>query len=192
VVGAWWGCYFIEMTAPPGGERRRGTPDSFDYYFDDRGRPGPGGRAFRAGAATGPALAALEEMLAMLVLSQKRVFLLLDNPMGTDLDPKTYLAGSRLTTLRCREDVPPHRLTPSEQDLRRRLTELAGRAGAGVIDPLGYLCAGDLCPIRDPRGSFIYRDRNHLRASTAGAELGYLDVALRAVRASPLPLSAHR
>jgi hypothetical protein len=131
-------------------------------------------------------------MLAMLARTQKRVFLLLDNPMGTDLDPKTYLAGNRLTTVRCLEEVAPHRLTPREQELRRKLTELARRAGAIVIDPVPSLCAGDLCPIRDQWGSFIYRDRNHLRASTAGAELGYLDVALRSVRASPPPLSAHR
>jgi hypothetical protein len=180
------------MTAPPSGERRRGTPESFEYYLKDRGMSGAGRRAFRAGDATEPALAALEEMLAMLVRTRKRVFLLLDNPIGTDLDPKSYLAGSRLTTLRCLEEVPPHRLTPREQEVRRQLIEVAGRAGAVVIDPMSYLCAGDLCPVRDGRGSFIYRDRNHLRASTAGAELGYLDVALRSVRASPPPLSAHR
>ena len=188
VVGACWACYFIEMTAPPDGERRRGTPESFEYYFEDPA----GRRAFRAGDATVPALAALEEMLAMLVRTQKRVFLLLDNPNGTDLDPKTYLAGNRLTALRSLEEVAPHLLTPREQELRRKLTELARRVGAIVIDPVPYLCAGDLCPIRDGRGSFIYRDRNHLRASTAGAELGYLDVALRSVRASPPPLSADR
>jgi peptidoglycan/LPS O-acetylase OafA/YrhL len=192
VVGACWACYFIEMTAPQEGERRRGTPESFEYYFEDRGMPGAGRRAFRAGEATVPALAALEGMLAMLARTQKRVFLLLDNPMGTDLDPKTYLAGNRLTTVRCLEEVAPHRLTPREQELRRKLTELARRAGAIVIDPVPSLCAGDLCPIRDQWGSFIYRDRNHLRASTAGAELGYLDVALRSAGASPPPLSAHR
>jgi len=192
VVGACWGCYFIEMTAPPSGERRRGTPESFEYYLEDRGMPAESRRAFRAGDATEPALAALEEMLAMLVRTQKRVFLLLDNPIGTDLDPTSYLAGSRLTTLRCLEEVPTHQLTPREQEVRRKLIEIAGRAGAVVIDPLSYLCAGDLCPIRDGRGSFIYRDRNHLRASTAGAALGYLDVALRSVRASPPPLSARR
>jgi peptidoglycan/LPS O-acetylase OafA/YrhL len=192
VVGACWSCYFIEMTAPPGGQRRRGTPESFEYYFEDHGGPGAGRRAFRGGEGTAPALAAVEEMLAMLVRTHKRVFLLLDNPMGTDLDPKTSLTGSRLTTLRCSEDVPPHRLTPSEQGLRRTLTRIAARAGAVVIDPVPYLCAGELCPVRDGRGAFVYRDRNHLRASTAGAELGYLDVALRAARASPSPLSAHR
>jgi peptidoglycan/LPS O-acetylase OafA/YrhL len=192
VVGACWACYFIEMTAPPDGEWRRGTPESFEYYFEDRGIPGGGRRAFRAGDATVPALAALEEMLAMLVRTQKRVFLLLDNPIGTDLDPQTYLAGNRLTTLRCLDEVAPHQLAPREQELRRQLKELAGRAGAVVIDPVPSLCAGDLCPIRDGRGSFIYRDGNHLRASTAGAERGYLDVALRAVRAPPAPLSAHR
>jgi peptidoglycan/LPS O-acetylase OafA/YrhL len=192
VVGACWACYFIEMTGSQEGERRRGTPESFEYYFEDRGMPGAGRRAFRAGEATVPALAALEGMLAMLARTQKRVFLLLDNPMGTDLDPKTYLAGNRLTTVRCLEEVAPHRLTPPEQELRRKLTELARRAGAIVIDPVPSLCAGDLCPIRDQWGSFIYRDRNHLRASTAGAELGYLDVALRSAGASPPPLSAHR
>lgn len=92
----------------------------------------------------------------MLVRTQKRVFLLLDNPIGTDLDPKSYLAGSRLTTLRCPEEVPPHQITAREQEVRRKLIEVAGRAGAVVIDPMSYLCAGDLCPIRDGRGSFIY------------------------------------
>ena len=192
VVGACWSCYFIEMTAPPGGERRRGTPESFEYYFQDRGTPGAPRRAFRAGEGTAPALAALEQMLATLARSRKRVFLLLDNPFGPDLDPKTYLAGSRLTTLRCLEEVPPHRLTRPEQALRRELTEIAGRTGAVVIDPMPSLCAGDLCPIRDGRGSFIYRDHNHLRASTVGDELGFLDVALLSDRAPPPALSAHR
>ncbi len=192
VVGACWNCYFIEMTAPPSGERRRGTPESFEYYFEDRGLPQAGRRAFRAGDATEPALAALEKMLAMLVRTRKRVFLLLDNPFGTDLDPKSHLAGSRLTTLRCLEEVPPHQLTLREQEVRRRLIEVAARSGAVVIDPMSSLCAGGLCPIRDGRGAFIYRDGNHLRASTAGAELGYLDVALRSVGAPPPPLSAHR
>ncbi|HEY4395554.1 MAG TPA: acyltransferase family protein, partial [Polyangia bacterium] len=147
VVGACWSCYFIEMTAPPEGERRRGTPDSFDYYFEDRGRPGAARRYFRAGAGTDQALAALEEMLASLVRTQKRVFVLLDNPNGTDLDPKSYLGGSRLATLHCVEPVPPHRLTAREHEVRRQLVALAGRAGAVVIDPLPSLCAGDLCPI---------------------------------------------
>jgi hypothetical protein len=148
---------------------------------------------FRTGDGTVPALAALEEMLAMLARSGKRVFLVLDNPNGTDLDPKTYLTGSRLGTLRCAETVPAHQLTPREHDLRGELEEIASRAGAVVIDPLPSLCAaGDLCPIRDGRGSFIYRDRNHLRASTTGAELGYLDVALHLGQASAPLLSAHR
>jgi hypothetical protein len=180
------------MTAPPGAERRRGTPESFDYYFEGGDRSAASRRTFRTGDGIAPALAALEEMLAMLVRSGKRVFLLLDNPNGTDLDPKTYLTGSRLGTLRCAEPVPPHQLTGRERQVRVELGEIASRAGAVVIDPVPSLCAGDLCPIRDGRGAFIYRDRNHLRASTTGAELGYFDVALRSGRASAPLLSAHQ
>ena len=49
VVGACWSCYFIEMTAPPEGERRRGTPESFEYYFQDRSTPAAVRRASAPG-----------------------------------------------------------------------------------------------------------------------------------------------
>jgi len=173
VVGACWNCYF--MIAPADPTARRGTPESFEYYFEQH----DGARAIRKPLRTGegaePALLALENVLRTFVLSGKRVFLLLDNPIGRDLDPKTHLNGSRLTTLRCDETNRFHRLTVPERELRRRLTQLAVRAGAIPIDPLPSLCVGDVCPIQDAAGAFIYRDANHLRTSFVANQISFID-----------------
>jgi len=185
VVGACWNCYFIEQTAPADPAARRGSPASFDYYVEQRDEALTIRKRFRAGEGTDLALAELENLLKKLVLDGKRVFLLLDNPMGKDLDPKTYLRGSRLTRVLCDEAVTLHRLTTAELELRDRLMQLALRAGAIPIDPLRFLCVGDACPIRDESGSFIYRDANHLRGSFVERQVTFIDVTVQ----RPGPLS---
>jgi peptidoglycan/LPS O-acetylase OafA/YrhL len=170
VVGGCWNCYFIAETA----SKLPGEP-AYDYYHADAG----GKREnFRGGQGRPLALQALEQEL--LALSKRRkVYLLLDNPMGPAFDPKSYLDGSRLTGVRVREAASRTTLpSAAEMALNQEMKALAARIGVEVIEPVAALCRGGVCDVLFGNGQFIYRDNHHLRPSYVHEQASYLDKVL--------------
>jgi hypothetical protein len=72
-------------------------------------------------------------------------------------------------------------LSPSQQQLRERLRQVAERGGAKVIDPVAALCTPQgQCLRTTPDGAPIYKDATHLRAAYVRHSATFLDPALEA------------
>ena len=81
-------------------------------------------------------IAALEALLKQLS-ARKKVYLLLDNPIGPEFDPKRLLqGGSRMGQMSAAHTTPTTPWPPEQKELNQRLREVAQRSGAIVIDPV--------------------------------------------------------
>jgi peptidoglycan/LPS O-acetylase OafA/YrhL len=131
------------------------------------------------------ALQQFERLLARLVASGRRVFIVLSNPTSPQFDPpalvpwQVRLSLHRpgvLVTDRTRVDAAPFETFVAP--LMSRLREIAARAGAQVLDPRSTLCAGMMCPAVAADGTPLFIDSNHLRASFAREHASFLDETL--------------
>ena len=112
----------------------------------------------------------------------KRVYLILMNPEGDDLEPRHMLVGSRLSKLELKPrdqitfDLNAFRVSygKTQDDLRT----LAVANGATPIDPFETLCSGGTCPVIDAAGDPLYLDNNHPRGSYIRASASYIDATL--------------
>jgi hypothetical protein len=122
-------------------------------------------------------LTEFERDLAAMNRAGKRVFLILPNPDAPGLNPAALLPG-RLPWLRrvkAPENVALNEAVGSSALLRGRLSDLAKRAKASVIDPVPFLCNNDKCPAIGPDGRSIYVDNHHLRPSFVRENARYID-----------------
>ena len=164
VIGGCWNCYFVAAAGPrePGGENNFYTLAEGEKHY------------FRGGDGVTLALAQLEQLLAA-IASHKPVYLLLDNPLGDRFAPHTFYRGDRLTGLTTATDASPRIHQEKRQiALHRRLTTLAHRAGAGVLDPRASLCNEAGCLRLNTKGEPLYSDNNHLRPQTVRAHGEFL------------------
>ena len=164
VLGGAWNKYFIDFTT----RATPGDPEDDYYYQTDRGQVfwGQGGAEL--------ALAELARFIRQ-IAAVKPVTLMLDNPHGDELDVSQHL--DRLAVLRGQQDsrwTQAHNLTGAELALRQRLKDLAGAAGAKVVDPVDWLCTDGQCPVIMDRRP-IYVDTHHLSASYVKANADYID-----------------
>jgi peptidoglycan/LPS O-acetylase OafA/YrhL len=167
VVGAQWFAYFSGV-----------TPHS--YFYDD------GSSLRRLGINTDGserAYKALEVMLSDFVKSGKRVYLVLNIPMGPAINPKNLVRRS-LSSLGF--EVNKGGMTKSDLlakhnygDIRRRLLDVAKRSGATAVDPLDYLCVENVCPSVTEDGEPIYKDGAHIRPFYARTQVRFLDATLQ-------------
>ena len=111
--------------------------------------------------------------------SSKKVFVILNIPVGIQYDPKTMFSGSRLTTLVAKDpssvkfDVRQFR--SKHMALFDAITRIANNSGATVIDPMAALCSDFECRVFDSKGDPLYIDEAHLRASYVEKYVTYLD-----------------
>jgi peptidoglycan/LPS O-acetylase OafA/YrhL len=106
----------------------------------------------------------------------KTVYLLLDNPIGSDFDPRKLIQGSRLEgKMSATQDASTVRYPPDQKHLHTRLIEIAASNGAKVIDPVSTLCQVDVCLRSLSDGSPIYKDDWHLRASYVRENARWMD-----------------
>jgi len=98
------------------------------------------------------------------------IYLILGEPRGNEFDPiksiRDNLANS-ISELDARKEYKEH------QYALNLLTELNG---VNLIDPISHLCNSGVCPTRNKKHGFFYRDKNHMRPSYAIEKLNYLDV----------------
>ena len=167
VIGACWNCYFIGIPDAAGKQK-------YDYYYQDasHGRLpllDPRGRD-----------AAMERLRSTLVeLSRGRtVYLLLDNPLAQAFDPRTYISGNRLSGVSTQALPRRVLVDPRQEELRRRLIEIAAQAGVAVIDPVPTLCDASGCIASTAEGTPVHRDSQHLRPFFVRSFADYLDPAL--------------
>jgi peptidoglycan/LPS O-acetylase OafA/YrhL len=165
VIGACWNCYFIEMTQPADND-----PKAFQYYYLENGVK----EYFRGGKGKQMALIELKKFL-MKIARNKKVILILDNPFGSQFDPKSYLKGDRLSNISFKK--PEHSVALSSEvlELNKQLISIAREANVEIINPINFLCSENNCPIKSNENQFIYRDNNHIRPSYAKYKLEYLD-----------------
>ncbi|HXO66240.1 MAG TPA: acyltransferase family protein [Steroidobacteraceae bacterium] len=128
------------------------------------------------------ALAEFEQLVAALVASGRRVFIVLSNPTSPQFDPR-WLVPVRVRfsprlPLHFRADLRMVDVTAFEAfvaPLMNRLRDIATHTGAQVLDPRSTLCADMRCPAVAADGTSLYIDSNHLRAAYARERAGFLD-----------------
>lgn len=156
VVGACWNCYFL--TENP--DRKSDSQVYVSRPHDD------------------PAVLELKKLLQTLSL-RKKVYLLLDNPMGKAFDPKSYISGNRISGVQLGASIV--KTSPPDQEevrLNHRLIAMAAEIGVEVINPIGQLCRDGTCDVVTEDNQLVYRDDNHLRPFYVRKKAQYLDKVL--------------
>jgi hypothetical protein len=107
------------------------------------------------------------------VAVEKKVFFILDNPIGPQFEPRNFFAGTRLSGL----TVKPHQdsipLDDDQTQLGRRLAQVAT-----VIDPVAHLCPEGRCPAITTAGKPVYKDDNHYRPFYVRERADFIDIVL--------------
>lgn len=121
--------------------------------------------------STEAALNGLRAMMDGFTKSGKRVYVVLNIPVGLGLDPRAraYWPGKSPSSLNRRDVATALRSVDS------RLREVSSEVGASVIDPLNYLCDETRCPVVTDDGKAMYRDLWHLRPTYVRDAVTFLD-----------------
>jgi len=136
--------------------------------------------------ATQIALEQFQRLLARLVSSGRRVFIVLSNPTSPQFDPPALIPPAvRLSLHAPRTFVADRSRSVNAAafevhvaPLMDRLHAIAARTGARVIDPRSTLCAGMVCPAVGADGMPLYIDSSHLRATYARERATFIDETL--------------
>lgn len=201
VLAGCWACYFDigdatsqpTSSAPP-------PPDRF-YYVDEQGAH----HYLRGGDGVKRSLQALGDVIRELRAAGKRVYLVLNIPVGGDYEPRVRLAVRRgndlqvplmaarpddravgrkiaMGRLRSLAVLPVSMTVPlsaSQLKLHEQLKQIALDNGAIALDPMTVLCRqDDQCERTDAQGGPIYKDGTHLRAAYVRDHATFLDRAL--------------
>lgn len=121
--------------------------------------------------------AELENMVKSLKRAGKQVYVLLDNPFGEELAPRSLLRRSVFHGIEIVAGTPLSRMAAIErgEPIRSRVQKIAQGAGAEVIDPIEYLCDHGICPALSADGTPVYNDYDHLSLDTLLHRVRYLD-----------------
>ncbi len=151
----------------------------FSKHFDVDA--GAGGGALTLDGAPGRARA--DALFAALVTrvaaAGKRVYLVLDNPSGDEMDPHYIFKRSFGQDGVRGAGVSRTRILAQEGATRTFLAALARPDSIIVIDALAELAVGDTCPAITADGEPIYTDTHHLRASFVREHVHFLDATVR-------------
>ncbi|MBU2287827.1 MAG: acyltransferase [Gammaproteobacteria bacterium] len=173
VIGGCWTCYFDVGEAPPASASAPPSADHY-YYLDTEGK-----HYLRGGDGVPRAMASLEALIKMLRASGKKVYLILNLPVGANFEPRLLIKGNRLGAMSADRTTAIAQFPPSQKLLHDKLRDLALRSGALVLDPAAQLCnAKDECLRSDPDGVPIYKDGVHLRARHVRAAATFIDPAI--------------
>ncbi|MEY5009460.1 MAG: hypothetical protein RLZZ253_599 [Verrucomicrobiota bacterium] len=153
VLGARWGLYFLASAG--------------DYAI--------GGNPLRSEPGWEAAFEAFSDFVGRLS-GKYQVFLLLDSPTGSRLDPRNLRFVRGFWGIRDggRRKVSVQQHLSQEGWIRERLQKIALEHGATVIDPLPFLTEGDNCLAEDENGPIRY-DGSHLRPSFVRTRATWMD-----------------
>lgn len=164
VIGANWIQYFEEYA-----ENR--------YYFIDRGA-----HLALNGNAEGvrQSFASLKNMMASLISQGKRVYLILQGPTGTSVDPRVMIKRA-WPDMRFEIQAPTllkRQLSEEFAYFVSPLRAAASEVGAIVIDPVEELCTDATCALFAADGEPVYKDDAHLNPAYVRKYVQYLDPTL--------------
>ena len=202
ILAGCWACYFDigdatslpTTNGPP-------PPDRF-YYVDESGQQ----YYLRGGDGVARSLEALAATIQQLRALGKRVYLVLNIPVGGEFEPRVRLAvgkgaNTKAPLMDARPDdramsrklargrlgeiavlpvSPTVALSDSQRALHDQLMQLARANGAIPLDPQSVLCQPETgqCLRTDEQGDPIYKDGSHLRAQYVRKHATFLDQAL--------------
>ncbi len=158
VVGAQWLGYLVDS----------------NFYYEDDGVSEKLG-LYSAGAEH--AYKALEIMLSQFSKSGKKVYLILNIPIGPGIDPKDMVQRSLLPfgfNIK-KTGIQKSDFLGMYNPIRQRLINAGTNGGAKIIDPLDYLCTKNLCPSLTEDGEPIYKDACHIRPLFSRERVKFLD-----------------
>jgi peptidoglycan/LPS O-acetylase OafA/YrhL len=172
VFGAFWEKYLA-------GEYL--VPDSAEHIYAARD-PTRAALQFDS-AATHLVLEQFRTVVARLVASGRRVYILLSNPTSPLFDPASMLPPHLRLSLHLPANVslPGGRRIdagPFEsyaQPLMSQLRTIAAQTGAHAVDPRATLCDDLVCQATGADGLPLYLDSNHLRARFTREQASFLD-----------------
>lgn len=107
----------------------------------------------------------------------KKVYFVLDNPFGEELDPHSKVTRSIWHGIRI--SVPPpltrEMAIDRAEPVRSRILKIARETASIVIDPIQFLCGEDVCPAFSEDGELLYKDYDHLSLNASLHHARYLD-----------------
>jgi peptidoglycan/LPS O-acetylase OafA/YrhL len=122
-----------------------------------------------------------ERAISKLVLSGRRVYIVLSNPTSPLFVP-VFPPDIRLSLQSPgslpRDSAPGIDAGPFEMfvaPLTDRLRSIAAQTGAKAVDPRSTLCDGMICPSADSDGLPLYLDSNHLNGSNSRERATFVD-----------------
>jgi peptidoglycan/LPS O-acetylase OafA/YrhL len=139
-----------------------------------------GAETLRPGSpAVAHMLASFGDRLRTLTGAGKKVYVVLNIPVGTELDPRWMLRRTLRGDWSVRDQGLDRRAWDASAGIfNRDIAEVAAAAGAVVIDPFQTLCKPATCPAVAPAGEPMYRDVAHLRASFVRDQATWIDEAV--------------
>ncbi len=145
------------------------------YYLDGEG----GGRLMVGSHAWNAAFTALADTMRDLVAHGKSVWLVLNIPSSPQLTPMLSLRRE----LNGATEFRPLALDRVAFErawlpIKAKLIAAARASGAGVIDPMSWLCDASSCAGQTADGAPIYTDGAHLRASYVRDHATFMDATL--------------
>jgi hypothetical protein len=166
VIGGAWFAYFSQAST---------------YYF-------PGDTRVMMNdhdAGTQMAYDKLGQMLTLFRNANKRVFLVLDVPVGAGFDPKnmvqrdiTQLLSGTAPFIVNHDAIPYDSLMREFGKTREDIALVGRRAASIVIDPVEYLCDTKSCPSVTRDLEPIYKDSGHLRPSYVKWNASFIDATI--------------
>lgn len=110
----------------------------------------------------------------------KEVYVILDNPFGEELAPRSLLDRGffhkiRIKSVTLSKAAAIERTEPARSAVAKIATEM----GAHIIDPMEFLCEQNTCRALTADGLPRYRDYDHLSQYTLTHEVHYLDFLLQ-------------
>jgi len=150
----------------------------YAYFYKDADFTGPISLGSQGAAR---AFTAFEQMVRTFVQLGKTVYIVLQIPVDSAMDPRNMIKRS-LFDLSFSVDARPisrAKTVANIESVDSLLRGVAQRTGAFVLDPLPVLCATDMCPVIDSNGDPIYMNSGHLRPSYVRDNIHFLDTLLR-------------
>lgn len=116
-------------------------------------------------------------LVSDLIRRGKKVYLILEIPVGSAFAPKNLLqkGWDRLNWLPAIENPPREAVEAYRGAVAESLRTIAAQTGAVIIDPVDYLCDASTCPIFIEDTKPMHSDKDHLRASFVRERVTYLD-----------------
>jgi len=145
-------------------------------YFGKNSRWTTDGLSLDTPEGKGKAMTELDELLKKIAKHGKKIFLVLNIPTGSELDPKGIYPRNFTGSTESRKKILTKEFFVKENGaLLSEIALTARKNGAEVIDPLDYLCTNGICIAEDENGIPIRFDDGHLTPDYVRDHVKYLD-----------------